>query len=67
MCITLVHDFHTEVGTVQHIGPSVHNMTLIFNNGLIEVEPVEVESHGADAEAANQIPATGHAARKEVK
>ena len=49
-CIPLVHHLKAEVGTVKNVSPCVNHMTLTFSNGLIEVEPIEVESHGADAE-----------------
>ena len=48
--ITLVHNFHTQTSTVENVCPGVQNTTLTINNGLIEVESVEVECHGADAE-----------------
>ena len=50
MSIALVHDFHSQTGTVENVCPGVQNTTLTINNGLIEVESVEVECHGADAE-----------------
>ena len=49
MSITLVHDFHAEVGAVQHISPGVQNFALTIKDGLVEVETVQVEGHGADA------------------
>ena len=45
-----MHYLKTKVGTIQDICPGVDNSTLTFNNGLIEVESVEVKCHGADAE-----------------
>ena len=50
MCIPLMHHLKAEVGTVENVSPGVHHMTLTLSNGLIEVESVEVEGHGADAE-----------------
>ena len=54
MCIPLMHHLKNEVGTVKNVSPCVDHMTLTFSNGLIEVEPIEVESHGADAEGGKQ-------------
>ena len=50
MSVALVHHFHTQTSTVENVCPGVQNTTLTINNGLIEVESVEVECHGADAE-----------------
>ena len=47
MSIALVHDFHTQTSTVQNISPGVDNFTLGIHDGLVEVETVEVECHGA--------------------
>ena len=50
VCVPFVHDFHTESGTVKDVGPGVEHVFLVVLNGLVEVEAVEVESHGRDAE-----------------
>ena len=34
----------TKTSSVQNVSPGVHNSTLTLNNGLIEVESVEIES-----------------------
>jgi len=49
--VTLVHDFHTQVGTVDHVSPSANHATLRVEDGLVEVETVQVERHGADAQS----------------
>ena len=46
MSVALVHHFHAEAGTVQHVGPGVQDATLTIKDGLVEVEAVEVEGHG---------------------
>ena len=48
--IPLVHHFHPQVRPVQHVRPGAHNPTLAINDGLVEVEPVQVERHRADAQ-----------------
>ena len=50
MSVTLVHYFHTEVSAVKHVSPGVEDTTIVSKDGLVEVETVEVECHGADAE-----------------
>ncbi len=50
MCISFVHDFHSESGTVKHVCPGIEHSSLSVNDGLVEVEAIEVESHGRDAE-----------------
>ena len=42
-----MHDFHAKTSTIEDICPSVDHFTLSFNDGLVEVETVEVECHGA--------------------
>ena len=49
MSVALVHDFHAEACTVQHVGPGVQDAALTIKDGLVEVEAVQVEGHGADA------------------
>ena len=49
MSVALVHDFHAEVGAVQNISPGVQDAALTIKDGLVEVETVQVEGHGADA------------------
>ena len=46
MSVALVHDFHAEASTVQHVGPGVQDAALTIKDGLVEVEAVEVEGHG---------------------
>ena len=51
MSITLVHDFHTQTCTVQNVCPSVEDVSLVILDGLIEVESVKVECHGANTKS----------------
>ena len=41
-----VGHFHAEAGTVQHIRPGVQDAALTIEDGLVEVEAVQVEGHG---------------------
>ena len=50
MSIALVHDFHTQVSPVDYVSPGANHPTLRIQDGLVEVEPVQVERHGADAQ-----------------
>ena len=50
MRVSFVHDLHSESGAVEDVCPSVEHSSLSVNDGLVEVEAVEVESHGRDAE-----------------
>ena len=50
MSVTLVHDFHTETSAVEYVCPGVQNTTLTIEDGLVEVETVQVERHGAYAQ-----------------
>ena len=48
--ISFMHDFHSESSAVEHVGPGVQNSSLSVDDRLVEVEAVEVEGHGANAE-----------------
>ena len=48
--IPLVHHFHPQVGTVDHVSPGANHSTLGVNDALVEVESVQVERHRADAQ-----------------
>ena len=45
MGIAFVHYFKTDVGSVQYIRPGADYATLAIQNGLVEVETVQVERH----------------------
>jgi len=65
--ITLVHHFHPQVGTVQHICPSAHHTTLRIDDGLVEVETVQVERHRADAQCREPDTYHGPCTQEEVQ
>jgi len=48
MSISFVHYFHPKTSTVKNISPGVQDMTLVVHDGLVEVETVQVECHGAN-------------------
>ena len=45
--VTFVHDFHTQVGTVDDVRPGGYATTGCIYNRLVEVETVQVERHRA--------------------
>ncbi|MEY2984791.1 MAG: hypothetical protein RLZZ568_1408, partial [Cyanobacteriota bacterium] len=49
MGIAFVHYFKTNVGAVQYVSPGADDTTLAVQDGLVEVETVQVERHGAYA------------------
>ena len=51
MSVTLVHNFHAQTSTVKNVCPSVEDTTLTINDGLVEVETVQVECHGANTKS----------------
>jgi hypothetical protein len=65
--IPLVHHFHTQVGTVQHIRPGAYHTTLRVEDGLVEVEPVQVEGHGRDAQGGKPDANHGPCTQEEVQ
>ena len=62
--VTLVHNFHTQTSTVEHICQSVDHFTLRLHDGLVEVETIQVECHGANAQCRKPDANDSHAARK---
>ena len=67
MSVTLVHDFNTEICTVEDICPRVNVVTRFIENGLVEVETVEVESHGGDTESSEPNANNRPSCKEEVK
>merc|ERR1712100_44250 len=65
--IALVHHFHAEVGAVQNISPGVQNTALSIKDGLVEVEAVQVEGHGADAQGGEPDADNRPSNQEEVK
>ena len=49
MGISLVHDLHTKIGTVDNVGPGVDDTALGVDHRLVEVESVQVEGHGGNS------------------
>ncbi|MFM1843829.1 MAG: hypothetical protein RLZZ490_2572, partial [Cyanobacteriota bacterium] len=45
MGIAFVHYFKTDVGAVQYVRPGADDATLAIQDGLVEVESVQVERH----------------------
>merc|ERR1711943_164722 len=65
--IALVHHFHAEVGAVQHISPGVQDAALTIKDGLVEVEAVQVERHGAHAQGGEPDADNRPGSQEEVK
>ena len=67
MSVALVHHFHAEAGTVEDVSPGVQNTTLGIQDGLVEVEAVQVEGHGAHAEGGEPDANHRPGSQEEVK
>merc|ERR1711943_81333 len=65
--VALVHHFHAEAGTVQHISPGVQDAALTIKDGLVEVEAVQVEGHGRHAEGGEPDADNRPGSQEEVK
>merc|ERR1712022_35542 len=65
--VALVHHFHAEAGTVQHVGPGVQDAALTIKDGLVEVEAVQVEGHGRHAKGGEPDADNGPGSQEEVK
>ena len=46
MGVPFVHDFHSETCSVKDVCPGVDDVSLGLDNGLVEVEAIEIKSHG---------------------
>ena len=46
MGITLMHYLHAKSSTVEDVSPGVDDSSLGLDDGLVEVEAVQVEGHG---------------------
>ncbi len=62
-----MHDFHSEVGTVDDVGPSVDDATFRVDDGLVEVESIEVEGHGGDSHSSQPNSKNRPQGQEEVK
>ena len=64
MSVALVHDFHAEACTVQHVGPGAQDAALTIKDGLVEVKPLRLKAMVEMLMDVNQMPTTGQAPRK---
>ena len=67
MSVTLVHNFHTQTSTVEHICPSVKDMSLVVLDRLVEVETVEVERHRGDTKCGEPDANNRPSSKEEVQ
>jgi len=67
VCVTLMHNFHSKTCTVQYICPGVQYTTLTIEDGLVEVETIEVECHGAYAQCSEPDSNDRPCCQEEVK
>jgi hypothetical protein len=65
--IAFMHDFHTKVGTVDDVSPGVDDTSLRVNDGLVEVESVQVEGHGGDTHGSAPYTKDGPQGKEEVE
>ena len=65
--IPLVHHFHAQVRPVDHIRPGANYPTLRVDDALVEVKPVQVERHRADAQGGEPNPDDGPCTQQEVQ
>ncbi len=45
MSISLMHNFHSESCSVEDVCPGVDDVAVTGDDGLVEVEAIQVESH----------------------
>ena len=62
-----MHHLHAKVGTVDDISPSGDHLALGVQDGLVEVEAIQVKRHRADAEAGEPDPHNRPGGQEEVE
>ena len=67
MGIPFMHYFHTKASPVEDIGPGVQHTTLGIQDGLVEVEAVQVEGHRAHAKGGEPDANHRPGSQEEVK
>merc|ERR1712100_480945 len=65
--VALVHHFHAQAGTVEDVSPGVQSTTLGIQDGLVEVEAVQVERHGGHAQGGEPDADNRPGSQEEVK
>lgn len=51
MCVPFVHNLKAESCSVKNVCPSRDDTVLTINNGLVEVETIQVERHCRNAKS----------------
>jgi hypothetical protein len=62
-----MHNFHTQVCSVKNVCPGVQHTTLTIKDGLVEVEAIQVEGHGANTKSSEPDANNGPCCQEEVK
>ena len=62
-----MHDFHSEASSVEDVCPGVKDSALSVDDGLVEVESIEVEGHGGHAKGGEPDANDGPGCKEEVK
>ncbi len=62
-----MHHLHTQVCAVDDVSPSVDDTSLRVDNGLVEVETVQVESHGGNTHGSQPNTENRPQGKEEVK
>ena len=50
VCISFMHHFHPQIGTIQDVLPAIDDMTLCVQHTLVEVEAIQVKGHRANTQ-----------------
>ena len=61
-----VHDFHSEISTVDDIGPGVNHSSVGIDDGLVVVESIQIEGHGGDTHGGQPNAKDGPQGEEEV-
>ena len=67
MSVSLVHYLHTKVSSVKNVCPGVQDLTLIRDDGLVEVEAVQVEGHRGNTKSGEPDTNNRPGCQEEVK
>ena len=67
MSVTLVHNFHTQTSAVENVCPGVEHTTLTIDDGLVEIETVQVERHRGDTQSGEPDADNRPSSKEEVQ
>ena len=66
MCVSLMNHFEAKVGAVKNVSPGVQDTSLSFDDTLVKIIAIEIESHSANTQSSKPNANDGPGAEEEV-